>query len=172
VPTSIICNPNRSPRDKSIKDMKNKEQVFDEGYDSDGQMGPFYNRTDKEGPQLYNEDDDDGVGFVAERRIDNERDVDTDVADDIDDEVHVPILLDEINKMNMIELKNELKLRQQSLYGVKFKLKDRLIKALEKKVPKYTQGSLEKKKAAATEAKKKNTTQGLSSFSKTLSGRN
>jgi hypothetical protein len=165
VPTSIVCNPDRSPRDKSIRDMVNKEDAFNEGYDSDGELGPFNNRIDKEGQQLFNEDDDDGVGFVAERGIDDERDVgtDTDVADD---EVHVPIDLDTLNKMNTTELKNELKLRQQSTYGVKFKLKERLIQALDKKVPKHTDESLAKKKAAATEAKKKNTTQGLSSFSK------
>jgi hypothetical protein len=69
--------------------------------------------------------------------------------------------------MNTTELKNELKLRQQSVYGVKFKLKERLIEALDKKVPKYTEELLAKKKAAASEAKKKNTTQGLSSISKT-----
>jgi hypothetical protein len=68
--------------------------------------------------------------------------------------------------MKTNQLKNELKLRQQSIYGVKFKLKERLIQALEKKLPKHTDESLTKKKAAATEAKKKNTTQGLSSFSK------
>jgi hypothetical protein len=49
VPTSITSNTNRSPRDKSISDMKNKEDAFEEGYDSDGEMGPFLNRTDKEG---------------------------------------------------------------------------------------------------------------------------
>jgi hypothetical protein len=75
VPTSIVCNPNRSPRDKSIKDTKNKEDAFDDRYDSDGEMGPFNNRIDKEGQQLFNEeDDDDGVGFVAERAINDERD--------------------------------------------------------------------------------------------------
>jgi hypothetical protein len=65
---------------------------------------PVNNRIDKEGQQLFNVDDDDGVGFVAERGIDDERDVgtDTDVADD---EVHVPILLDEINRMNLNQLK-------------------------------------------------------------------
>jgi hypothetical protein len=67
VPTSITCNPNRSPRDKSIRDMVNKEDAFNDGYDSDGELGPFNNRIDKEGQQLFNEDDDDGVGFVAER---------------------------------------------------------------------------------------------------------
>jgi hypothetical protein len=45
-------------------------------------------------------------------------------------------------------------------------LKDQLIKALDKKLPKYTEEALAKMKAVATEAKKKNTTQGLSSFSK------
>ena len=59
VPAYIVCSPNRSPRDKSIKDMKNKEDGFDDGYDSDGEMGPFYIRTNKEGPQLFNEEDDD-----------------------------------------------------------------------------------------------------------------
>jgi hypothetical protein len=39
----------------------------------------------EEGQQLFNEDDDDGVGFVAERGIDDERDVDTDTdAGDMD----------------------------------------------------------------------------------------
>jgi hypothetical protein len=31
VPTSITCDPTRSPRDKSIKDMANKEDAFDDG---------------------------------------------------------------------------------------------------------------------------------------------
>jgi hypothetical protein len=117
--------------------MKNKEDAFDDGYDSDGERGPFYNRTDKEGPQLFNEDDDDGVSFIAERAIDDDKrnvgsgadtdGADTDVA--VADEVHVPIDDDTTNKMKMMELKNELKLRQQSVYGAKYKLKERLMKA-------------------------------------------
>jgi hypothetical protein len=63
--------------------------------------------------------------------------------------------------MNLIQLRNELRLRQESSSGAKFKLKERLIEALDKKLPKYSAESLTKKKAAATEAKKKNTTQGL-----------
>jgi hypothetical protein len=127
--------------------MKNKEDTFNDGYDSDRELGPFYNRTDKEGLQLFNEDDDDGVGFVAEKAIDDERGVDTDTGVGADtnvgpDEIHVPILLDEINKMNMVQLRNELKLRQQAVTGRKFKLRDQLIKALEKKLPKYTVESL------------------------------
>jgi hypothetical protein len=61
--------------------------------------------------------------------------------------------------MNLVQLKNELKLKQQPSSGPKFKLKERLIKAL--KLPKYTEEALAKKKTADTEAKKKNTTQGL-----------
>jgi hypothetical protein len=122
--------------------MKNKQDKFNDGYDSDGELGPLYNRTDKEGPQLFNEDDDDGVGFVAEiRAIDDERGVgaDTDGADtDTDgaDEVHVPIDDDTINKMNMIELKNELKLRQQAVTGRKLELRDRLIKIIREEATK------------------------------------
>jgi hypothetical protein len=95
--------------------MKNKEDALDKGYDSDGEMGPFYNRTDKEGQQLFNEDDDDGVGFVAERAIGVGADTETDGAD----EVHVPIHDDTLNKMSMIELKkNELKLHGNNPYTV------------------------------------------------------
>jgi hypothetical protein len=38
VPASIDCNPNKSPRDKSIKDMKNKEDTFDDGYDNNNNI--------------------------------------------------------------------------------------------------------------------------------------
>jgi hypothetical protein len=108
----------------------NKEDTFDEGYDSDGGMGPFNNRIDKEGQQLFNEDDD-GVGFVAEKGIDDERGVgvDTDAGDMDDmnvavaDEVHVPIDSETLNKMNLVQLRNELKLWQQSVSGPKLILK-------------------------------------------------
>jgi hypothetical protein len=43
--TYIVCNPDRSPRDKSIKYMKSKEDAFEKGYDSDGELGPFNNTT-------------------------------------------------------------------------------------------------------------------------------
>jgi hypothetical protein len=62
-------------------------------------MGPFYNRTDKEGQQLFNEDDDDGVGFVAERSID-ERDIDTDVAVVVIPN-HIPIDSDTLDKVRV-----------------------------------------------------------------------
>jgi hypothetical protein len=109
VPTSITCNTDRSPRDKSIRDMVNKEDAFDEGYDSDGEMGPFNNKIDKEGQQLFNEDDDDdnGVGFVAERAIDDERGVGVGATGDIDDtdvgeeEVHVPIDLNTLTAFKL-----------------------------------------------------------------------
>ena len=114
-PTSVVCNPSRNPRDRSMKDVKNKEVTFDDGCDSDGNMGPFCDRTDKEGPQLFDEDDDDGVGFVDERLIDDERDIVGDTAvDDADADVAVPVPIDPetLNKMNVVQLKNELKLRE------------------------------------------------------------
>jgi hypothetical protein len=132
VPTSITCTPNRSLWDKNIRDMVNKEDAFNDGYDSGGETGPFYDRTDKEGQQLFNEDDDDGVGFVAERAIDDERGIgaagdmdDTDVGEE--EVTHVPIDSDTLNIMNLNQLENELKLRQQPVYGARFKLKEQLV---------------------------------------------
>ena len=60
-----------------------------------------------------------------------------------------------------------MKLREQPISGTKFKLKDWLLKALEKKLPNYTVESLAKKKYSAAEARKNNPVDGLSSFSKT-----
>jgi hypothetical protein len=66
-----------------------------------------------------------------------------------------------------------LRLRQESSSGAKFQLKKRSVEALDRKLPKYTAESLAKKKAATTEAKKKNTTQGLCLlFQKMLFGKN
>jgi hypothetical protein len=55
----------------------------------------------------------------------------------------------------MIKLKNKLKLRQQTVAGRKLELKQRLIKALDNKLPKYTEESLAKKEKDATAAKEK-----------------
>jgi hypothetical protein len=91
----------------SIRDMVNKEDAFEKGYDSDSKLGPFNNRTDKEGQQLFNGDYDDGVGFVAERAIGDEERDHTDSADtdtDVGEEVHVPIDLDTLKGMNLKQL--------------------------------------------------------------------
>jgi hypothetical protein len=75
----------------------------------------------KIGTGIHSERADDGVGFVAERAIDDERGIgatsdtnDTDVGEEVH-HVHVPIDNNTLNKMNLVQLKNELKLRQQSL---------------------------------------------------------
>jgi hypothetical protein len=100
--------------------MVNKEDAFNDGYDSDGELGPFNSRIDKERQQLFNEDDDDGVGFEAERAIDDEIGVDTDADTEVGEEevTHVPIDINTLNGMNLNQFKNELKLRQQFVDGV------------------------------------------------------
>jgi hypothetical protein len=54
-----------------------------------------------------------------EERDDTDRDVADTPVDEVYDHVHVPFLLDEINKMNMVQLRIELKLRQQAVTGRK-----------------------------------------------------
>jgi hypothetical protein len=85
---------------------------------------------------------------------------------------HVPIDSDTLDRMNLVQLKNELRLRQESSSGAKFKLKERLIQALDKKLPKHTEESLTKKKAAASEAKKRIQHKACLLFQKMLFGKN
>ena len=49
---------NISPHQRNLKSIQDLEERFDEGYDSDGQLGPFWGATTKEGPQLFDNDDD------------------------------------------------------------------------------------------------------------------
>jgi hypothetical protein len=96
---------------------------------------------------------------IAWKLVIGDEEIDDTAVDDTTDVVvipdHVPIDLDTMNKMNMVLLRVELKPRQQAVTGRKLELRDRLIRALDKKVPKYTEESLAKKKADAAEAKKK-----------------
>ena len=56
----------KSPRARNLQSIEGLEEKFDKGYDSDGQLGPFWGEITKEGPQLFDNDDDDGNCFVKE----------------------------------------------------------------------------------------------------------
>ena len=45
-------------RQRDLSSISTREQDFKNGYDSDGNTGPFYNCIDKEGEQAYDEDND------------------------------------------------------------------------------------------------------------------
>ena len=64
---------NISPRQRNLKSTQDLEEQFDKGYDSDGQLGPFWGTTTKEGPQLFDYDDDDDRNcFVKEVSIEEQ----------------------------------------------------------------------------------------------------
>ena len=47
--------PRRSPRRRDFSAFQANLEKFDEGYDNDGQIGPFLDAIEKEGPQLFEE---------------------------------------------------------------------------------------------------------------------
>jgi hypothetical protein len=150
-----------SPRLKNLSDMEKNDNKFENGYDSDGDDGPFYDVTLREGKQFFDEDDDDGNIFVPERAIDDIAAADDVVGGAEEEEkeeeevgIHVPIDEEDLEKMKGAQLKQELKLRYESTAGIKAELLKRLKKALQEEKPKYSieyiQNEKLKKKEIAT----------------------
>jgi hypothetical protein len=104
-----------SPRLKNLSDMEKNDNKFENGYDSDGDDGPFYDVTLREGKQFFDEDDDDGNIFVPERAID-----DITAADDVvggaeeeekeEEEVGIHVPNDEENERSSIETGIEIEI--------------------------------------------------------------
>ena len=150
-----------SPQKIELSIMEVDEEKHEEGYDSDGFIGPHWGAVRKEGRQLYDNDDDDDGTAVREELVDappppppppfppplpgtEDKGYDSDgcigphTSETVP--VHVPIPDDVLNSkgMNVKQLKMELKNRLQLTSGVKNVLKERLKAVLDKKVPYYT----------------------------------
>ena len=69
---------------KGLKSIQDLEERFDKGYDSDGQLGPFWGATTKEGPQLFDDDDDDGNCFVNEVSVEEQSNEEANTETDAD----------------------------------------------------------------------------------------
>ena len=120
-----------SPRQVNLSKLSSLESNFDEGYDSDGERGPWCDAIGLEGEQDYDEDEIHEIqveGFMEEEDVNVSEvcPVDTDNANKetedppplpVDD--HIPIGEDAVNKMKIPELKEELKKRGQPLLGIK-----------------------------------------------------
>ena len=171
-----------SPTKRKITIREDQEQRSDEGYDSDGMKGPFWNATRMEGNQLSDDeedDDDDDNNDLREVLLnapppplppppinatvsvpDNGGDlinnsVGKQVIDLINDSVgkHVPIDDEKLNTMKVKEIKDQLKHRDlPSSNGIRTVLLDRLKAALKEKKPYY---SLEQLKSLKKKKKKK-----------------
>jgi hypothetical protein len=159
-----------SPRLKNLSNMEKNDKKFEDGYDSDGDDGPFYDVTSIEGKQFFEEDDDDGNIFVPERAIDDIVAVDdaiVDVAEKEEEEVGVHVPIDEVYLKNMkgAQLKEELRLRYESTSGIKTALLKRLKKALLEEKPKYSIEYIENEKIKKKEAAATKKPSGLDKFS-------
>jgi len=152
-----------SPQKIELSIMEVDEEKHEEGYDSDGFIGPYWGAVRKEGRQLYDNDDDDDGTAVREELVgapppppppppplpdtkDNGYDSDGCIGPHTCETVpvHVPIPDDVLDSkaMNVKQLKKELKNRLQLTSGVKNVLKERLKAVLDKKVPYYTDDQL------------------------------
>ena len=98
---------------------------FENGYDSDGESGPFCDVVKLEGPQIFEEDNDDEQFFVQQHAIGNEsieNNVTVDASNTVEGNsnsnnnnnesnngIHEPIEDDVVDKMTVKGLKDELK---------------------------------------------------------------
>jgi hypothetical protein len=151
-----------SPRLKNLSNMEKVEGEgrFDNGYDSDGKAGPFYDVTSREGKQIFEEDDEFGIPFVPERAIGDvaAAGVVAAAVEEKEEEVgiHVSIEEEDLKKMKASQLRDELRCRYESTSGTKSELLKRLEISLQEEKPKYSiQYIKNEKKKKATGTKKK-----------------
>jgi len=160
---------NASPRIQSLINLREREQYFEEGYDSDGERGPFCDVHRLEGEQMFdeevpmlpsednNEEDEEDIHEVNIDEALYRTELDTPIHIDIDDEV--------LKKMTKPLLKIELKMRKKAVGGNKKELLDRLQLALKEKAVAYTEEMWKWKKLHDTEDEKKEKKQpGMSAF--------
>ena len=74
----------KSPRARNLQSIEGLGEKFDEGYDSDGQLGPFWGALTKEGQQLFDNDDEDGNCFVKEVSVEEQSNEEANTETDAD----------------------------------------------------------------------------------------
>ena len=137
VPAPIVP---ASPLQVNLSRLSSLESKFDDGYDSDGERGPWCDVIGLEGEQDYDEDE---IPQIQVEGVMEEDDVNVSEACHINTEdtpppsvdTHIPIEEDAVKKMKMPELKDELKKRRQPISGNKGALVERLLSALSNKIP-------------------------------------
>ena len=125
------------PRQRDLSSISTREQDFENGYDSNGNIGPFYDCIDEEGKQDYDEDND-LLQVSLEPDLEEGSEEDEDAVASIMTEVmleHIHITEDELIKYGVSMLKDELKKRGAAIYGTKEQFRVRLRHAIDRKVP-------------------------------------
>ena len=166
-----------SPDQRDLSKLIEMEDKFDDGYDSDGAIGPFWECLEEEGLQDYDEEEMTEVASTTEV-LPDEQETENACTSEPDREekeecmaevlepkpppmVHLPIETDVLKGMKVPELKLELKKRGQPVGGNKSVLQRRLEVALSKKLPVINNGETTSKKKFLA---KKKTATGISAF--------
>ena len=175
-----------TPKRQDLSKIGRMENSFEMGYDSDGEIGPFWGVVKQEGDQLFEEQnliatedtrtaDSSPNSQMEASTIDTAKAADSGKEtvqnnnDNNDDNNDNKLTAAVIGAMQKPMLQNELKLRLESVKGNKNVLVDRLKKSVNRKVKRY--GSLEeaqlekkKKKILKQFPKKRNELDGLKTF--------
>ena len=148
------------------------EEKFDDGFDSDGKCGPFFDCIHEEGTQLFNEDLNrlteiqvEGMDYNGEDSCESESEpivtaTECDIGvDGVGDgaPIHVPIKEEQLVKMKAADLKRELKARNQPLSGNKSTLLQRLRETLANKIPVGPKPEVDKEKRTEKRTKQNST---------------
>ena len=162
----------QSPCQRELLGIVTLKSKFEEGYDSDGESGPWCDMEALEGEQDFEEDDllevdfeedellEVGIGADIEKERSKDIEPCTNVAESIEDDLvmspdtgHIAIEVDVLKKMKVVDLKSELKKRGQPTSGNKSQLLTRLIDALDNKIPVGHRKEAVKKSSAPSQMK-------------------
>ena len=143
--------------------MIGEDDLFEDGYDSDGKIGPFSDAILLEGEQDFDEDQlgtdavcNDNNNDDGDSDSNSNGDGDSDNSTEEEEEVNDTENLNAIKSMALKTIKLELYLRLESSIGKKVKLQERLLEALRLKKRRYSsKAAVKAAKAAAKAAKTK-----------------
>lgn len=153
----------KSPREINLSRIATLEKDFNSGYDSDGEIGPFYDCIEFEGDQDFDEDEIEDFHDVEENGDGNETGHTTSstnnaTVDDDDEEppppnIHIDIQQSTLSQLKGESLKIELRKRGIPVSGSKDVLLKRLKKALKDKVPVAFSGEAKKRSGGGGKTK-------------------
>ena len=136
-PLIIDCGLVSSPKTRDLSGIVAKEDGFEDGYDSDGEIGPFYDAVEEEGEQVFDEPmwnetgGDEGYVSCEESVTDSTKEAPVEAINEdemLPTNIDLPVNIDSSVLMgfNVKTLKEELRIRQQSMSGNKAVLQYRL----------------------------------------------
>ena len=142
---SVITLPESSPRQINLRRIAQLEDKFETGYDSDDALGPFMDAIEVEGEQDFEENSIPLMTELPPPPLPNNNNEQEGNGDGQDGQF-IPIDEDTLSKLKVGELKEELRIRREPMYGKKEVLLSRLRDALSAKKPAFTPAELEKAK--------------------------